>query len=122
MLLVSTIFTALAAIEHVYFFVLEAILWQKPMGLKTFKMDAAQAAATASLAKNQGTYNLFLSAGLLWGILAEPPFAFQIRAFFLGCVIVAAIVGAVTANVRILFVQGIPAVIAAVTLAMAHAG
>ena len=122
MLLVSTIFTALSALEHVYFFVLEAILWQKPLGLKTFRMDAAKAETTAPLAKNQGVYNLFLVAGLVWGILAEPPFLVPVRAFFLACVIVAAIVGGVTVSMRILLVQGIPAFIAAVLLAIAHAG
>jgi putative membrane protein len=92
------------------------------MGLKTFGMDAQRAEVTASLAKNQGVYNLFLSAGLAWGALAPAPFHAPVSAFFLGCVIVAAIVGGVTVNMRILLVQGTPALIGAIALAVAQLG
>src|SRR5438309_32246 len=102
----AMVLTLISAVEHVYFFVLEAILWRKPLGLKTFKMDAAQAEATASLAQNQGTYNLFLAAGLAWSTFAAEPIASPIRYFFLGCVLVAAAVGGITVNMRILLVQG----------------
>jgi putative membrane protein len=119
---VAIAFTLIAAVEHVYFFVLESILWTKPMGLKTFGMDAQRAEVTASLAKNQGVYNLFLSAGLAWGALAPAPFHAPVSAFFLGCVIVAAIVGGVTVNMRILLVQGTPALIGAIALAVAQLG
>jgi putative membrane protein len=107
----------ISAVEHIYFFVLEAILWTKPFGLKTFGMDAQKAAATAPLAVNQGVYNLFLAAGLIWGALAPAPFHVPVSGFFLGCVIVAAIVGWRTVSVRILLIQGLPATFAAIALA-----
>ena len=108
------------AFEHCFFFVLEAFLWQTPYGRKTFGMDAATSATTASLAKNQGTYNLFLAAGLVWSLFAAPEFAQQLRFFFLGCVLVAAVVGAFTASKRILVVQGAPALAALVAVVLAR--
>jgi putative membrane protein len=114
---VAHILVGVAAAEHLFFLVLEAFLWQTPYGLKTFKMDAAQAAATASLAKNQGTYNGFLAAGLIWSLMAPATRAGSLQIFFLSCIVVAAVVGAMTANIRILFVQGlIPAVALALVL------
>lgn len=109
--------TLLSAAEHVYFFVLEALLWKKPLGLKTFGMDAQKAELTAPLAVNQGVYNLFLTAGLTWGALAPAPFHVPVSAFFLGCVLVAALVGGASVSKRILLVQGLPALLAAIALA-----
>lgn len=108
-----TLLTLLSAVEHVYFFVLESILWREPLGLKTFGMDAAKAEATAQLAVNQGFYNLLLAAGLAWGALSGD---LRLRRYTLGFVVVAAIVGGVTVSGRILLVQGLPAAIALLLL------
>jgi putative membrane protein len=107
MALAALILTIVSAIEHVYFFVLEAILWRKPLGLKTFRMDEAKAEATAALAVNQGFYNLFLAAGLAWS--AYDP---SLRLYTLLFVIGAAIVGGITVSMRILVIQGLPAALA----------
>lgn len=102
------------AFLHTYFFVLEAVLWGKPRTNKIFGLDADTAAKTAVMAKNQGVYNLFLVAGLVWAIAhPEPAVARQLGLFFCGCVVVAGIVGGLTANKRILFVQAIPGAIGA---------
>ena len=103
----------LVAVEHVWFLVLEMFLWTRPLGLRTFRQSEEKARASAALAANQGIYNGFLAAGLVWGLLASPPeFAFSIKVFFLACVIVAGIFGAATAKPTILFVQALPAVLA----------
>ena len=99
------------ALLHVYFLVLEMFLWDKPLGLKTFHQTAAAAAATKVLAANQGLYNGFLAAGLLWGAWLGSG-GFGVKLFFLGCVVVAGIFGAATVGKRILFVQAVPAAIA----------
>src|SRR3954468_8729700 len=105
MTMLGNILTALVAALHVYFCVLEMFLWQTPRGLKTFNNTPANAAATALLAANQGLYNGFLAAGLVWGLLhAAPAFAFQIKVFFLLCVTVAGAYGAATVSKRILYV------------------
>lgn len=121
MSIAAAVFTALTALLHAYFLVLECFLWTKPQGLKTFRMTPEQAAATAVLAKNQGTYNGFLAAGLVWSLIAAPDMVLPLRIFFLGCVIVAALVGAATVSPRILAVQGGPAIVAlALTIAAAY--
>ncbi len=100
------------AIEHVYFLVLEMFLWTKPMGLRTFRQSAEKAQASAALAANQGLYNGFLAAGLVWGLLASPPeHALAIKTFFLSCVIVAGAFGAATVSRRILYLQAFPAAV-----------
>lgn len=107
----ATVAVVLIAALHVYFLVLEMFFWTKPLGRKTFRLTPELAQATASLAANQGLYNGFLAAGLLWGLsLGEEGFA--IRVFFLVCVIVAGVFGAATVGRKILFVQAIPAAIA----------
>ena len=111
---------ALVAVLHVYFLVLEMFLWQKPLGLKTFRNSPEKAAETAVLAANQGLYNGFLAAGLAWGLLHNAPaFGFQIKAFFLLCVIVAGVYGAATVSRRILYVQAAPAALALILLWLA---
>ncbi|MCC2677532.1 MAG: hypothetical protein K0R29_108 [Pseudobdellovibrio sp.] len=111
--MIKNILIGLVALLHTYFLVLEMFLWTKPIGLKTFAMDAEQAAKTAVLAGNQGLYNGFLVAGLVWSMIhPDSVFAKQLAIFFLGCVIVAALYGAYSVNMRIFFVQGLPAVIA----------
>ncbi len=108
----STVLALLVAALHLYFLALEMFLWEKPLGRKVFRMSAEQAAATATLAKNQGLYNGFLSAGLVWGVLAGPEMQRSVLTFFLACVVVAGAYGAATVNKRILFIQAGPAALA----------
>ena len=101
----------LVALLHTYFLVLEMFLWDKPFGMRVFRLTPEFAKATKALAANQGIYNGFLAAGLAWGLVlgaAGDP----IKIFFLCCVIVAGAVGAATVNRRILWVQALPAAIA----------
>ena len=116
----ANILVALVAALHVYFLILEMFLWTRPLGLKTFRNSPEKAAASAVLAANQGLYNGFLAAGLIWGLLqGNPGFAFQIKVFFLLCVIVAGVYGAATVSRRILYVQAAPAACALILLWMA---
>lgn len=108
MSLAADIVIALMALLHVYFLILEMFLWDKPLGMKTFRLTPERARDTKVLAANQGLYNGFLAAGLVWG-LWQGAFGFQIKLFFLGCVLAAGVFGALTVNRRILFVQGLPA-------------
>ena len=101
----------LVALLHAYFLVLEMFLWTKPQGRKAFGLDAEFAEQTKALAANQGLYNGFLAAGLVWGLLAREN-GTAIKVFFLACVIVAGIFGAATAKPTILFVQALPAALA----------
>jgi putative membrane protein len=95
-------------------------LWTKPLGLKTFRNSLEKANDSAVLAANQGLYNGFLAAGLVWGLIqGVPGFAFEIKTFFLLCVIVAGIYGAATVSRRILWVQAAPAAIALILLWLA---
>src|ERR1700704_4707694 len=111
---------ALVALLHAYFLVLEMFLGTKPLGLKTFGNTPEKAADSAVLAANQGLYNGFLAAGLVWGLVQSTPgFAFQIKVFFLLCVIVAGVYGAVPVSRRILGVQAAPAAIALILLWLA---
>ena len=107
----ATVFVALVALEHVGFGILEMVLWTKPIGLKTFQRTLEQQTATASLAMNQGLYNLFLVAGLVWGLVAAEPMAHALKVFFLGCVVVAGVFGGLTVNKKILFLQAAPAAV-----------
>jgi putative membrane protein len=118
----STILVALVALLHVWILILEMFLWTKPQGMKAFRNTPERAALTKVLAANQGLYNGFLAAGLLWSLVhPDPVMAFQLKAFFLGCVIVAALYGAWSVSRRILIIQGLPAFIAlAITLALAN--
>ena len=103
---------ALVAVEHVWFLVLEMFLWTRPVGLKTFRMTPEFARQSAALAANQGLYNGFLAAGLLWGVShPDPGVGWQVMVFFLACVAVAGIVGAITVSRRIFFGQGVPALV-----------
>ena len=94
-------------------------LWDKPLGLKTFRHSADEAAASKVLAANQGLYNGFLAAGLAWGV-ALGAAGVSIKLFFLGCVIVAGIFGAATVGKKILFVQALPAAVAMVLVLLAY--
>jgi putative membrane protein len=105
---------AIVALQHLLFLYLEAFLWTKPQGRTIFNTTAEQAELSADLAKNQGVYNGFLAAGLIWGIVTNPAAGYQIKLVFLICVLVAALVGGLTVSKRILVVQGAPAAIALV--------
>jgi len=113
---VAAVLVALVAAIHVYIVILEVVLWRTPRGLQAFGTTQAFADESATLAANQGLYNGFLVAGLAWGLLASDPVGFQVKLFFLGCVIVAGVFGAATVNRRILFVQAVPALIALVAV------
>ena len=120
LILIANVLVALVAALHAYFLILEMFLWDKPVGLKTFRNTPEKAEMTKVLAANQGLYNGFLAAGLIWGLVhGNPAFAFQIKAFFLLCVIVAGAYGAATVSTRILIVQALPAAIALVALFLA---
>lgn len=107
MAMAADVVTGLVALLHTYFLVLEMFLWDKPRGMKTFGTTPEFAAASKGLAANQGLYNGFLVAGLVWGLLLGPA-GRDIKLFFLGCVVVAGVYGAATVNRRILFVQAVP--------------
>jgi len=120
MIWIANLLVALVAALHVYFLVLEMFLWTRPLGLKTFRNTPEKAADSAVLAANQGLYNGFLAAGLVWGLLhGNSGFAFQIKTFFLLCVIAAGIYGAATVSRRILYVQAAPAALALILLWLA---
>lgn len=108
----SLALVALVALEHVWFAILEMVFWAKPLGRKTFGTKEAFAIESAGLAKNQGLYNLFLVAGLLWSMVAAEPQARSLKLFFLGCVVVAGVYGGLTVNKRIMIVQAAPAAVA----------
>lgn len=113
MLIARNVLLALVACLHVYFLILEMFLWTKPLGMKTFRMNESRARDTATLAGNQGLYNGFLAAGLFWAIAhPSPEFGTQLALFFCLCVIAAALYGAYSVSRRILFVQGVPALLA----------
>ncbi|MDB5985112.1 MAG: hypothetical protein JWR16_165 [Nevskia sp.] len=107
----ANILVAVVALLHVYFMILEMFLWDTPYGRKTFGLTAEFSSASKALAANQGLYNGFLVAGLVWGLLLGPA-GFAVKVFFLACVIVAGVFGAITVGRKILFVQALPAAIA----------
>jgi putative membrane protein len=109
----AAVVIAIVAALHIYFLVLEMFLWRTPFGLRTFRMTKEVADSSAVLAANQGLYNGFLAAGLLWSLFAYGVEGGRpILTFFLLCVIVAGIYGAATVSRRILFIQAVPAGIA----------
>ena len=117
MKLVAQAMVLLVALEHIAILVLEMFYWDHPVGRKVFRMTPEVSASSATLAANQGLYNGFLAAGLLWGLFTgNSEFVY----FFLGCVIVAGIYGGATAKKSILLTQGAPAVIALVLTYMAR--
>ena len=104
---------ALVALLHLGFLVLEMFLWNHPIGRKTFRLTQEAAESSATLAANQGLYNGFLAAGLLWGLISG---VFSIKLFFLICVLIAGVFGGLTAKRTILYVQALPALIGLVLL------
>lgn len=115
MAIIANIVVGLVALLHIYFLVLEMFLWDKPAGLKAFRQTLEQARATKVLAANQGLYNGFLAAGLIWG-LTQGASGLGIKTFVLACVLVAGLYGAATASRKILYIQAMPAAIALVLL------
>ncbi|AKZ61614.1 membrane protein [Herbaspirillum hiltneri N3] len=113
MKLLADILVALIAILHVWILVLEMFLWTRPLGLKTFRQSREAAEASKVLAANQGLYNGFLAAGLAWGLISGDG---AIKLFFVACVLVAGIYGGLTAKRSILYVQGLPALLALLAL------
>ena len=106
------ILVAVPCLIHLYIMYLEMVLWEKPHIRKVFGLTAEFAKESRMLALNQGLYNGFLAAGLIWSfVLSDAVMAAQVRLFFLGCIIVAGIVGALTATKRILWIQAVPALI-----------
>jgi uncharacterized membrane protein len=107
----ATALVAFVALEHLAFLVLEMFLWNTPVGMRVFGLEPAFAEASASLAANQGLYNGFLAAGLVWSLVRRGD-CFALQVFFLSCVVVAGVFGAVTAKGSILLVQAAPALVA----------
>ncbi len=111
MKIAADVLVALVALLHLWFLVLEMFLWDKPLGLKTFHQTPETAATSKVLAANQGLYNGFLAAGLLWGLWLGAG-GTAVKLFFLGFVVVAGVYGAATVGKKILFVQALPAALA----------
>lgn len=109
--MIANVLVGLVALIHGYIVVLEMFLWDTPYGRKTFGNSAEFAAASKVLAANQGLYNGFLAAGLIWG-LSMGAAGQPVQLFFLGCVIVAGLYGAMSVGIKILFVQTLPAALA----------
>lgn len=121
MALTAQILTALIAVLHLWFMVLEMFLWTRPAGRRVFGLSAEFAQASRVLAANQGLYNGFLAAGLIWSLWLGAA-GEGIRTFFLACVLVAGLFGAATANRRILWVQALPAALALLATWFARGG
>ena len=119
MVTIAALLVAIVAAIHVYIVILEMFLWRTPRGLRSFGTTQAFADESATLAANQGLYNGFLVAGLVWGLVASDPIGFQVKVFFLACVIVAGVYGAATVSRRILFVQAVPAALALIAVLVA---
>lgn len=120
--LAAKIFTGLVALEHLYILWLEMFAWETK-GKETFKGSLAPEmfAPTKTLAANQGLYNGFLAAGLIWSFfISDARWSSNVAVFFLGCVIVAGLYGALTASRKIFFVQAVPAIIAIVLVLIAR--
>ena len=119
MALIANVLVAVVVAIHVYIVILEMFLWRTERGMQAFGTDRAFADRSAPLAANQGLYNGFLVAGLVWGLIAADPIGFQVKVFFLACVVVAGVYGAATVGKKILFVQALPAALALLLLLLA---
>jgi putative membrane protein len=114
---IGALLVGLVAVEHIYILYMEMFAWTTPRVQRTFGTTPAFAQETRALAANQGLYNGFLAAGLIWGLLhPDPAVGTQVQLFFLGCVLVAALFGGLTAKRSILLVQGGPALLALVAV------
>ncbi len=117
---VATVLVAVVALIHVYIVVLEMVLWTTPRGRAAFGLTQEFAEQTKALAGNQGLYNGFLAAGLVWGLVGPDHLRFGFQVFFLLCVVVAGLYGAATASRKILFVQAVPGALALAAVLLAH--
>ena len=113
MIIVANILTGTVALLHLGFLILEMFLWDHPVGRKTFKMTPEYSKASASLAANQGLYNGFLAAGLIWGLVIDD---FTVKTFFLIFVLIAGIYGGITAKRSILYMQALPGLLGLIFL------
>jgi putative membrane protein len=113
MTILANLVIAVVAILHLGFLVLEMFLWNHPVGRRTFKMTEEVAASSATLAANQGLYNGFLAAGLIWGLISGE---FSVKLFFLVCVLIAGVYGGFTAKRSILYIQALPALLGLILL------
>jgi putative membrane protein len=120
MTVLAQILVGVVAALHAGFLVLEMFLWNTPPGRATFRTTREFASESAPLAANQGLYNGFLSAGLVWGLIAADPVGFQAKVFFLLCVIIAGLYGAKTVSSRILLIQAGPAALALVAVLLSR--
>ncbi|MBU0912231.1 MAG: DUF1304 domain-containing protein [Gammaproteobacteria bacterium] len=122
MVLITNLLILLVALLHLYFLVLEMFLWDKPKGMKAFGLTPQKAAETKVLAANQGLYNGFLAAGLLWGLfqglMSEGNTGLDFKVFFLLCVVAAGVYGAMTVSKKILYIQAMPAALALLFLSL----
>ena len=114
--MIANILIAVIALLHIWFLILEMFLWDKPIGMKTFGNNPEKAQLTKVLAQNQGLYNGFLVAGLIWSLFAPEGYATALANFFLGCVLIAGVYGASTVSQKILYIQALPALLALIVL------
>ena len=115
--LIANVFVALVALLHIGFLVLEMFFWDHPIGRRRFGLTPDFSKASAALAANQGLYNGFLAAGLIWGLISGD---MSIKVFFLICVLIAGIYGGFTARRTILYIQALPAVLALIAVFLAR--
>lgn len=118
MTILTTILIAFVALLHIYFLILEMFLWDRPLGLRTFRHSLESARRSKVLAMNQGLYNGFLAAGLIWGLSLGQP-GYSIKVFFLACVVIAGVFGGFTVSRKIVIIQALPAAIALSLLLLA---
>ena len=118
MCFISQALLLLVALTHIGFMILEMFLWDHPVGQRIFAMSPAVSASSAVLAANQGLYNGLLALGLLWALVAD---RFDLKVFFLGCVVIAGVYGGLTAKSTILLVQALPAALALLAVFVAPA-
>ena len=119
--MIAKLLVGLVAVAHIAFLILEMFLWTTPYARKSFNMTPEFAEASAGLAANQGLYNGFLAAGLIWGLVAGAG-GFEITVFFLACVIVAGLYGGATVKRSIFFLQAVPAILALAVVLLARKG
>jgi putative membrane protein len=119
MSILASIVVTIIALMHLWFLILEMVLWDKPSGMRAFGTTPEYAAQTKVLAGNQGLYNGFLAAGLFWGLLLGGAEGTHVKLFFLACVLVAGLYGGLTATRKVLWIQALPA---AISIALVLAG
>jgi putative membrane protein len=117
MRLLATVLIMIVTLLHLGFMAMEMLFWTSPVVIKSFSMTPAFAEASRVLAANQGLYNGFLAAGLIWALWSS---RFDLKVFFLGCVTIAGIFGGMTAKLSIVFVQALPAILALAALVLAR--